>query len=162
GLTAALTLAERGVPVTVLEKGRVAGEQSSRNLGWIRKMGRGPDDLPLSLAPERLWSEMSQRVGSRVGYRQAGIMSISRTAEELEKHRAWLAAVESLSLDSRMLSAMDIDRLVPGGVGTWAGGIYTPSDGRAEPTLAASAIAKALMERRGVIVENCAARSLTM
>ncbi|OSI13668.1 hypothetical protein BWD09_13010 [Neisseria dentiae] len=36
GLTAALTLAERGIPVTVLEKGRIAAEQSSRNLGWIR------------------------------------------------------------------------------------------------------------------------------
>ena len=33
GLTAALNLAERGIPVVVLEKGRIAGEQSSRNLG---------------------------------------------------------------------------------------------------------------------------------
>ncbi len=37
GLSAALTLAERGIPVVVLEKGRVAAEQSSRNLGWVRK-----------------------------------------------------------------------------------------------------------------------------
>ena len=34
GLTAALTLAERNIPVVVLEKGRIAAEQSSRNLGW--------------------------------------------------------------------------------------------------------------------------------
>lgn len=30
GLTAALTLAERNIAVVVLEKGRIAGEQSSR------------------------------------------------------------------------------------------------------------------------------------
>ncbi|MCZ4238178.1 FAD-dependent oxidoreductase, partial [Staphylococcus equorum] len=53
GLTAALALAERGVPVVVLEKGRIAGEQSSRNLGWIRKMGRERHDLPLAMASER-------------------------------------------------------------------------------------------------------------
>jgi glycine/D-amino acid oxidase-like deaminating enzyme len=35
GLMAALNLAERGIPVVVLEKGRIAGEQSSRNLGWV-------------------------------------------------------------------------------------------------------------------------------
>ena len=35
GLAAALTLAEHGIPVVVLEKGRLAGEQSSRNLGSV-------------------------------------------------------------------------------------------------------------------------------
>ncbi|HCN44764.1 MAG TPA: D-amino-acid oxidase, partial [Pseudomonas sp.] len=50
GLTAALTLAERGIPVVVVEKGRIAGEQSSRNLGWVRKTSRHADDIPLALA----------------------------------------------------------------------------------------------------------------
>ncbi|MFT9090795.1 MAG: FAD-dependent oxidoreductase, partial [Gluconacetobacter sp.] len=53
GLTAALVLAERGIPVVVLEKGRLAGEQSSRNLGWIRKMGRSVADVPLACAADR-------------------------------------------------------------------------------------------------------------
>ena len=50
GLTAALTLAERNVPVVVLEKGRLAGEQSSRNLGWIRKTNRHPNDIQIGRA----------------------------------------------------------------------------------------------------------------
>jgi glycine/D-amino acid oxidase-like deaminating enzyme len=162
GLTAALTLAERGVPVVVFEKGRIAGEQSSRNLGWIRKMGRAKLDLPLSLASERLWVEMPARVGADVGYRQAGIMYIARSEAEMAKHRAWLDSVEDLSLDSRLLTPTDIDHLVPGGTGGWVGGIYTPSDGRAEPTRASSAIARATMAKGGVIVENCAVRTLSM
>lgn len=162
GLTAALTLAERGIPVVVLEKGRVAGEQSSRNLGWIRKMGRAKADVPLSLASDRLWGEMPVRVGADVGYRQAGIMYIVRSESELAKHRDWLASVRDLSVDSRLLTPADIDHLVPGGIGNWAGGIYTPSDGRAEPALASSAIARAFMAKGGVIVENCAVRTLSM
>ena len=35
-------LAERGLRVTLCEKGRIAGEQSSRNWGWIRQQGRHP------------------------------------------------------------------------------------------------------------------------
>lgn len=160
GLTAALTLAERNVPVVVLEKGRIAGEQSSRNLGWVRKTSRHAHDIPMALAADRLWQQMPQRVGKDVGYRQAGIMFVARNEAQMSLHEGWLNSVEALSLDSRLLSAKEIAAMVPGGQGQWAGGIYTPSDARAEPTLAASAIAQAAMAKGVVIVENCAVRSL--
>lgn len=161
GLTAALTLAERGIPVVVLEKGRVAGEQSSRNLGWCRKMGRSAPDVPMAVAADQLWAEMPQRVGVDVGYRQAGIMYLARTEAEMEMHRGWMKSVSDLSLDSKLLSAREIDGLVPGGKGQWAGGIFTASDGRAEPTLAPSAIANAAARLGVKIVENCAVRTLS-
>ncbi|ARR55198.1 D-amino-acid oxidase [Rhizorhabdus wittichii DC-6] len=162
GLTAALTLAERGIPVVVLEKGRIAGEQSSRNLGWIRKMGRSAPDVPMSVASDRLWAEMPERVSADVGYRQAGIMYLARTEAEMAMHEGWLQSVRDLSLDSRLLTPSEIDRLVPGGRDDWAGGIHTPSDGRAEPTLASSAIAAAAMRHGAIIVENCAVRTLAL
>ena len=162
GLTAALTLAERGVPVVVLEKGRLAGEQSSRNLGWVRKMGRSPHDLPLSLASDRLWAEMPERVGADVGYQQAGIMYLGRTEAEMAAHEQWLKSVREFSLGSRLLTPSQIDELVSGGQGKWAGGIVTSSDGRAEPTLAPSAIAAAALKKGAVIVENCAVRTLSL
>lgn len=162
GLTAALNLAERGIPVTVLEKGRIGAEQSSRNLGWVRKLNRAPEDVALSLASDALWAQMPQRTGFDVGYRQAGIMYAARTEAEMEPHRSWLEAVSDLSLDSRLVTPREIDELVPGTAETWVGGIYTPSDGYAEPTLASSAIATAAQQKGAVIVENCAAFSLAL
>lgn len=160
GLTAALTLAERGIPVVVIEKGRIAGEQSSRNLGWVRKTSRHADDIPLALAADRLWAQMPERVGADVGYRQAGIMFIARNEAQMNMHQNWLKSVEHLSLDSRLLSNREIADKVPGGQGNWAGGIFTPSDARAEPTLASSAIARAAMAKGAIIVEHCAVRTL--
>ncbi|KGF69421.1 D-amino acid oxidase [Hoeflea sp. BAL378] len=162
GLTAALTLAERGIPVVVLEKGRIGAEQSSRNLGWIRKTGRDKHDLPLSVESDRLWSEMPQRLGADVGYSQAGIMYVARTEAEMAGHETWIKSVGGRSLDSRLLSPANIAELVPGGSGKWVGGIFTPSDGRAEPQFASSAIARAAMAKGAVIVENCAVRTLEM
>lgn len=162
GLMTALTLSERGVPVVVLEKGRLAGEQSSRNLGWVRKTSRSPADLPMALESDRLWSGMAARVGEDVGYRQPGIMFLSRTEAELDVHRRWMKAAQALSPDSRLITSKDIDHLVPGGAGQWVGGVYTPSDGRAEPTLASSAIARAALAKGAVIVENCAVRTLSL
>ncbi|WP_085677724.1 MULTISPECIES: FAD-binding oxidoreductase [unclassified Pseudomonas] len=161
GLTAALTLAERNIPVVVLEKGRIAGEQSSRNLGWVRKTSRHREDLPLALAADRLWAHMPARVGREVGYRQAGILFAAREPGQMAMHEAWLKSVQGLPVGSRLLSNAEIAQRVPGGQATWAGGIFTESDGRAEPTLASSAIASAAMARGAVIVEHCAVRSVT-
>lgn len=160
GLTAALTLAERNIPVVVLEKGRIAGEQSSRNLGWIRKTSRALEDIPLAQAADRLWAGMAARVGSDVGYRQAGIMFVARNEQQMSLHEKWLSGVSAAGLDTCLLSHAQIAAQVPGGAEKWAGGIYTASDGRAEPTLAASAIANAAIARGAVILENCAVRGL--
>lgn len=160
GLTAALCLSERNIPVVVLEKGRIAAEQSSRNLGWVRKTNRHLYDIPLAQAADRLWEQMPQRVGSDVGYRQAGIMFVGRTDAQMAMHESWIKSVASLDLRSRLLSRREIDHMVPGGQEAWAGGIFTASDGRAEPTLASSAIARAAMAKGAVIIENCAVRTL--
>lgn len=162
GITAALTLIERGISVTVLEKGRIAGEQSSRNLGWIRKTSRAKDDVPLAQASDRLWAGMSGRVGADVGYRQSGIMFAARNDAQMAMYEQWLKTVEDLDLDSRTLTAKQISQLIPKGQDQWKGGIYTPSDGCAEPTLATSAIAQAALNKGAVIIENCAVRTLSM
>lgn len=161
GVTAALTLAERNIPVVLLEKGHIAGEQSSRNLGWIRKTSRHAADVPLALAADRLWAEMPERIGQSVGYKQSGIMFLAETEEQMAMHEAWSNSVQSLSLGSQLLSAKEIDRHVPNGQGQWAGGIYTPSDGCAEPAIAVSAMAKAAIAKGAILVQNCAVRTLS-
>ncbi|MDZ5602501.1 FAD-binding oxidoreductase [Pseudomonas sp. RP23018S] len=160
GLTAALALSERNIPVVVLEKGRIAGEQSSRNLGWVRKTNRHGHDIPLAQAADRLWAGMAERVGADVGYRQAGIMFLARNEAQMAMHEGWMQSVEGLNLDSRLLSRAEIEQRVPGGREPWTGAIYTGSDGRAEPTLASSAIATAAIAKGAVIIEGCAVRGL--
>lgn len=161
GVTAALTLAERNIPVVLIEKGHIAGEQSSRNLGWIRKTSRHLHDVPLALAADKLWKEMPERIGQSVGYKESGIMFLAKTEEQVAMHEAWLKSVKSLSLDSKMLSLKEINQHVPGGKGDWQGGIYTPSDGRAEPSIATTAMARKAIEKGAIMVQNCAVRTLS-
>jgi glycine/D-amino acid oxidase-like deaminating enzyme len=81
GASAALSLAEAGVPTCLLEKGRVGGEQSGRNWGWVRKMGRPEADVDLSVLPERLWERLDDRIGRPTGYRKIGSLYLSFFAE---------------------------------------------------------------------------------
>ena len=50
GISTALELQARGLDVVVVEKGEVAAEQSSRNWGWCRQMGRDLREIPLILS----------------------------------------------------------------------------------------------------------------
>ncbi|AJQ93794.1 NAD(P)/FAD-dependent oxidoreductase [Gynuella sunshinyii] len=161
GVTAALTLAERNIPVVLLEKGHIAGEQSSRNLGWIRKTSRHLHDVPLALAADRLWAQMPERIGRSVGYRQAGIMFLAKTEKQMAMHEDWLKSVAPMSLDSTLLTPQAIDARVPGGRGDWAGAVFTASDGRAEPAIATTALANAAIAKGANIIQHCAVRSLS-
>ncbi len=116
--------------------------------------------MPLAVESDKLWAKMHERVGTDVGYRQAGIMFLGKTEQDIAVYRDWLKSIEHLDLGSKLLTPQEIDRHVPNGIGKWKGALYTPSDGRAEPSLAASAIANAAQKKGAVLVENCAARTL--
>jgi glycine/D-amino acid oxidase-like deaminating enzyme len=55
GMSTALFLARKGVSVVVCEKGAIGEEQSSRNWGWVRKMGRDPREIPLMIRSQQIW-----------------------------------------------------------------------------------------------------------
>jgi glycine/D-amino acid oxidase-like deaminating enzyme len=59
GCSAAWVLNRRGLRVAVLEKGRVGGEQSSRNAGFIRQQGRDLREIPMARRALALWREIS-------------------------------------------------------------------------------------------------------
>src|SRR5436309_9026299 len=90
GASTALFLAQRGVSTVLCEKGHIAGEQSSRNWGWCRKMGRDPREIPLIIESLRLWERMNGTVEAETGFRQCGIMYLAESQAELENLAAWL------------------------------------------------------------------------
>ena len=67
GICTALELAERGLSVVVVEKGEVAAEQSSRNWGWCRQMGRDAREIPLVLESLKIWHGINARVNAETG-----------------------------------------------------------------------------------------------
>src|SRR5688572_5994187 len=91
GVSTALLLANDGVSVAVCEKGFIGCEQSSRALGWVRVMGRPPQDIPLNLASRRLWQGMNQMIGRESGYRRSGIIYAYGAPEGLAAEEAWIA-----------------------------------------------------------------------
>jgi glycine/D-amino acid oxidase-like deaminating enzyme len=160
GTMTAYQLAKRGVPTVLCEKGRVAGEQSSRNWGWIRKQGRDHREIPAIIESLRIWESLEKEIEADVGWHQAGTLYIAETEDDLAYFEDWLGHARDYQLDSRMLSSNEVDDLTGGEGRKWKGGIYTPSDGRAEPAKAAPAIAKAFERLGGTVLTECAVRTV--
>lgn len=160
GACTALELAERGVAVALCEKGGIAAEQSSRNWGWVRKMGRDPRELPLIIEALRLWEGLGSRIGADVGFRQSGILYPCDTDRQVAQREAWLEHARPYQLDTRMLGAAETAALLPGANHRFKGALYTASDGRAEPQKAASAIALAARRLGAAILLDCAVRGV--
>lgn len=151
-----LTLA--GKSVVLCEKGRIAGEQSGRNWGWIRQQGRDLDELPIMVESLAIWHDLVAEVGDGLGFHQGGVVYMARTPKDMANHAAWLPHARAHGLDTRLLSKSDMAGLL--GSSAWLGGIITPSDARAEPALAVPLLGRALAAKGCVIVEDCAVRGL--
>jgi glycine/D-amino acid oxidase-like deaminating enzyme len=161
GVATAIELAERGVPVVLLEKGIIAGEQSSRNWGWCRQMGRDAREIPLVLESLKLWRGMNGRVGAETGFRQCGIAYLAETEAELAAKEKWHGEnAKPFGLDTRIVSGAEADRLQPGSTRKWKGALYTSADGRAEPFIAVPAMARHAQKLGVKIFQNCAVRGV--
>jgi glycine/D-amino acid oxidase-like deaminating enzyme len=160
GISIAWFLAKRGVSVAVCEKGRVAGEQSSRNWGWIRQHGRDYAELPIMMESIDLWESMSREIDEDIGFTRRGVLYLAKDQAEMARDEMWLDVARPHNLATRMLGANEIGELIKGNPGNWIGGAYTDSDGRAEPGLAVPALARAVQKMGVSIIEGCAVRTL--
>ncbi|MFC0805352.1 MULTISPECIES: NAD(P)/FAD-dependent oxidoreductase [Sinorhizobium] len=160
GVSTALFLAERGVKVVLCEKGDLGGEQSSRNWGWVRVMGRDRREIPLALEALKIWDTLDARVGGETGFRRSGILYISETEQDVANRDAWLALAKPHGVDSRQLTADETRERMAGAAIRYKGALYTPSDGRAEPQKAVPAIAAGARRAGAHIVTGCAVRGV--
>lgn len=159
GASAAYFLAQAGVSVALFEKGRIAGEQSGRNWGWVRQQCRSPVELPLMMQSLAIWKELPARLGEDVGFTQGGTLYLAEDAAQLAELAEWLAVAREHGLDTRVIEGRELEAAFAAGA-RYAGALYTASDGRAEPSRAGRAIARGAARAGAHVVSRCAVRGI--
>ena len=160
GCAAAYYLAGQGMRVALVEKGRVAAEQSSRNWGWCRTQGRDLAELPLMLESMRLWDGLADELALDVGFRRTGVLFVTNDQSEFTRWDRWRQAAAPYGAEAQLIPSDAVARLIPEAVERWLGGLYTASDGCADPVKAAPAFAAAARRCGATVHEHCAARGL--
>lgn len=101
GISTAWFLAKQGIKVLVCEKGRVAGEPSSRNWGWIRQQGRDEAELPIMMESLNIWQKLSTEFGTDIGFRREGSLYLCENETELAQHDRFLSFSSQYGLESK-------------------------------------------------------------
>lgn len=161
GVCTAYYLAQRGVSVALVEKSGIAHEQSSRNWGWVRTMGRDVAEIPLAIASLKLWDTWADQLKHDTGFTRAGILYACESEAEMAAKQAWLEQAKPMGIDAQWLDKPQIEVCLGAAVpGSWQGALYTATDGRAEPDVATAAIAQGARALGARIFTRCAARGL--
>lgn len=156
GTATAWYLAQKGIKAVVCEKGRIAGEQSSRNWGFVRQQGRDPAEIPMMMEANQIWRGLERELNADLEWRAGGNLVVFRGEEERTAFEKWIEHAHANGLDSRLVDKTEIQRIAPGTTLGAHGGIYTESDGQAEPRKVTAAIARAAEGRGATFLEDCA------
>lgn len=160
GACTAYELARAGVSVALVEKGWVGCEQSGRNWGWVRQQNRDLFELPLAMYSLRRWGELGAEIGMDLGFRREGILYGTRQEADVARWERWGQGARELGFVSHLLSAEATTRRLGSATSNWVGGLWSPDDGRAEPSKAAPAIARGAQALGAGLHQQCAARGL--
>lgn len=160
GCATAYYLAKRHVKVVLVEKGRIADEQSSRAWGFVRQQRRDLAELPVMIEANKMWPTLSAELNTDIEWTQNGILAVADDQSRMEMYRAWVDAARDFPVETQVLTRGQIADLVPEMRGPWLGGIYTPSDGHAEPGKTTVAFARAAEALGAEVQTYCAAEDI--
>jgi len=160
GAFTAYYLAKRGMKVALLEKGRVGAEQSSRNWGWCRQQNRDARELPMATKRLDLWERFAAETCENPGFRSCGLLYLSDSEEELAGWVRWRDFARTVGVTTHMLTAEEATDKGRMTRRRWRGGVFSPTDGIADPANAAPAVARALLKLGGTVHQGCAARGI--
>ncbi len=162
GVFAAYYLAQRGVSVALVEKGRIGAEQSSRNWGWCRQQNRDARELPLATKSLDLWERFAVESGEDTGFHRCGLLYLSNDEAELSRWFSWCDFAKTAGVTTHVLNSRQSAERGQATGRAWKGGVFSPSDGTADPAKAAPAVANALMKLGGSVHQQCAARGIEL
>ncbi len=157
GTATAFHLAAAGLRVALVEKDKVAAQQSGRNWGFVRTQYRDPAEMPLAVEALTLWPALDAMLGQPTGFRQTGCIFVAKDDAEHADFARWIDSVAGIARDVRMMSPAEVSAQMPSFAGRTAGALYTATDGQAEPVLATLAFARAAAARGARILEDCGA-----
>jgi sarcosine oxidase len=163
GCSTAYHLAKRGASVLVVERRAVAAEQSSKSWGFCRQQGRDLRELPLMVESVAAWAGLEEELGWDVGWQQGGNLALHTDEAQRAAQASWAQAAQQYGVRTELLDRSQVAELLPG-LGAdhpVQGGMWTATDGTADPAKATAVYAQAAVSRGACFLQGCGVRALS-
>ncbi|MFL5707816.1 MAG: NAD(P)/FAD-dependent oxidoreductase [Chloroflexota bacterium] len=161
GASLAFHLARRGVPVLVLERETVAAGATGRSSGFVRMHYDLASDARLAWTSFPYFEDWAAMVGQGdCGFVRTGFLQIM-PGDLGDSVRANIKIQQDIGIDTGMLTAGDVARLVPGAViDDVSTAIFEPRSGYADPSGTAAGFLAAARALGARVVQDCPASAV--
>lgn len=165
GIMTAINLTERGLSVVIVEKGDIAGEQSSRFYGQVitYKM-TGATFLLHHIAKQR-WREMNARIEADTSYRTQGRVDVPLDEEDWDKVRKWMDTQSKdsgsdIPFKTRIIEGNELNSRLKGASSSWKIAGFEEDSGSVDAEITTFVMAEYAKKMGVRIYTNCAARGI--
>ena len=154
GTSAAFQLADRGLRVTLVEKGHLAGGTTGRSSAIIRQHYSNEITARMALYSLHVFQDFPKVVGGDCGYRRTGFVVLA-SRDERKGLEANVALQLSVGIDTRLLDPDDLRGLTPGMEGVEeVFAAYEPDGGYADPSATVNAFGEAARRKGAAILQD--------
>ena len=154
GAATAFFLRKRGVSVILLERGLIGQQASGVNFGNVRRQGRHFEQLPLSQRSHAIWGRLKELIGEDVEFLVSGNMRAGYRQEHVERMENYARDAKLHGLELELISGRRMREMFPYLGPNILMTSYLPSDGHANPRLAAPAFGRAAVREGAQVFEN--------
>src|SRR6185312_2324885 len=109
------------------------------------QQNRDARELPIATRSLDLWERVAQETGEDTGFRRCGLLYLSNDENELTGWAKWRDFARTVGVTTHMLSAEEASERGKATGRKWKGGVFSPTDGTADPSKAVPIVARAIM-----------------
>lgn len=159
GASIALHLASSGAGVTLFEKNAPATGATGKSFAWINAHTNNPHYRLLRLKSIAAYHELDRELGLNVVW--GGAINWATSLAELEQLKASSREFAPDGYHSRIITAADLDELVPGvRLEDFEGAIFNSMDGHIDPVAVTRKLVASAEDRGARVITDCEVQEL--
>ncbi|KAF5292543.1 hypothetical protein FQR65_LT01689 [Abscondita terminalis] len=149
-------LSKSGINAILLEKNKITSGTTWHSNGLFWRLRPNDVEIQLLGCLPKLITVLEQETDLSTGFEINGGLFIARTSERLKEYKRLNTIGKYFNIDSEIISSMDASKLHPLlDYNSFTAALYSPNDGRIDPTMFCTALSKCAIKYGGKILEDC-------
>ena len=141
--------------VVLLERKQLTSGTTWHAAGLIGQLRATYNMTKLAIYSTDLYNELEAETGIATGYKRNGSLSLAITSERMEEFSRGAVMAKNCGIEADILSCDEVQARYPLlNISDSVGGLFLPSDGQADPTNIALALAKGARQNGAEIYED--------
>lgn len=156
GCSTAYHLAELGcTDVVILERSKLTSGTTWHSAAQVRALRSSVSLTQLARYSATLYSRLAEETGQETGWRQCGSLSIATNPDRLTHILRQASLARAFGIDVHEVDRVEVEKLWPlASTEDVIGGVYSPSDGRVNPSDTCAALIKSAKSRGVRVFED--------